>query len=122
MCASSPERVAAPGKHQHDHYSGDVHDAQCFSAGFGNAFDVLPPKVESHGKGEKRGRKISRQSNVQVGVTEEVVQESGKVLASGDPADGPGQNVVKHQGRDGDFGEPATHGFFNDAVNAAAYK
>ena len=57
-----------------------------------------------------------------MGVTEEVVQKSGKVLTSGDPADGPGQNVVKHQGRDGDFSESAAHGLLDDAVNAAAHE
>ena len=122
MGASHPKRIAAPGEHQDDHDRRHVHNAQRFSARFGDAFDVLPPEIERHGDGKKRGSQISRQSNVQMGVAEEVVQKSGKVLAGGHAADRSRQNVVEHQRGNGDFRKPAAHGLLNHAIDAAADK
>ena len=36
------------------------------------------------------------------------------------PLIGPGQDVVEHQGRDGELGEEAAHRLLDDAVDAAA--
>jgi hypothetical protein len=53
---------------------------------------------------------------------EELVQKSRQILARGDAADGPGQDVVEHQRGNGKFRERAPHGLFDDAVYTATHE
>ena len=57
-----------------------------------------------------------------VGGDEDVVDQAGDVLASGNAGDRPGEDVIEHQGRDADLGEGAAESFFDDAVDAAAHE
>src|SRR5689334_4359122 len=50
---------------------------------------------------------------------EQVVTETGDVLARGDPGDWAGEYVVEHECRDAQLCEAAAQRFFDNAVDAA---
>src|SRR5262249_22474196 len=45
LVAVFEDRHQAPGDQDHDHYGGDLHDAQGFLAGFVDADDVFAPEI-----------------------------------------------------------------------------
>ncbi len=51
---------------------------------------------------------------------ERIVDEAGNVLARGNTGHRAGEDVVKHQRGNAEFGESAAEGFFDDAIDAAA--
>ncbi len=53
---------------------------------------------------------------------EQFVQKSGQILAGGNTADRPRQDVIEHQRGHGKFRERTPHGLFDDAIHAAAYE
>src|SRR5882724_7166672 len=56
----------------------------------------------------------------EVEVQAELVEKAAEILARGDTADRTGEDVIEHQGGDGKFGEAASEGLLDSAVNAAA--
>src|SRR5579864_7419896 len=90
-----------------------------------DALDILPPEVEDDHGGEGGGKVIGARFREVDGVAQvaaNVVHKAGQVLAGGDGADGPGQNIVKKQGRNRDLGQGSAHGFLDHAVHAATHK
>ncbi len=61
-------------------------------------------------------------SQIDVQADEQLVQKSRQILARGNAADGPGQDVVEHQRGDGKLRERAAHRLFDDAIDAAAHE
>ena len=53
-------------------------------------------------------------------ILEKLVEEAAEILASRNAADRTGQDVVKHQGRNGEFGEAAAERLFYGAIDTAA--
>ncbi len=53
---------------------------------------------------------------------EHFVHQADDVLACGNTGDGPGENVIEHQGGDAELGEGAAQGLFHNAIDAAAGK
>ena len=116
------QRVPAPREHHHDHDRRDIHDAQSFLARLVNAFDVLPPEINRDERRKDRSSHIYGQNHSGVRVMQKFVQETNQIQPRGDAADGPSQDVVKHQSGDGNFGQRAAHRLFDDAVHTAAHK
>ena len=116
------QRVAAPRNHDHDHHRGDVHDAQGLLARLVNALDVLPPEINGDQRGKNRGGEVHGQHQRGVHVIQQLVQEADQIQTRRHAADRPGQNVVKHQRRDGDLRQRAAHRFLHHAVHAAAHE
>ena len=77
--ATHRERVDAPRDHQHHHHGRDVHDAQGFLAGFGNAFDVFPPEVDGHKDGKEGRSRIHRKLGAEVKIREDFVHQAGQI-------------------------------------------
>ena len=115
-------RVDAPADQHHDHRRGDLHDAQGFVARFGDALDVLPPEIHGHDDGKTRRGQPVIHHVMNVHRRQHFVDQSREVLARGHTADGPGQHVIEHERRNGEFRERASERFLHHAVNAAAHE
>src|SRR6267142_4470623 len=50
----------------------------------------------------------------------ELAEETAEILSRRDAADGAGENVIKHQRGDAEFGESAAEGLLDGAIDAAA--
>ena len=122
MRPSHPECVAGPDNHQHDHDGSHVHDAQGFLAGLRDAFDVLPPEVDGDEASKEGGRQVHGQAHRNVRILQELVQKPHQIEARGDAADRSGEDVVKHEGRNGELGQCRAHCFLDHTVHAAAHK
>ena len=120
MSAAHPDGYDAPGNHHDHHHGSHIHDPQRFSTGFGNSLDILPPEINRHGQGKLSRGGIDWKRKVDVQTAKQLVQESRQVLARGDAADGPGQNVIEHQRGDGKFRQRAAHGLLDHAIDATA--
>ena len=114
--------IEAPTDQQHHHDGGELHDAQRFVARLGNALDVLPPEIDGDENGEKcsRGTVVQDERDMRVG--QQFIDHAGEILARGDAADGPCENVIEHQRRNRELREGAAEGFLNHAVNAATHE
>src|ERR1700687_1511143 len=91
--------VNAPANQDDDHDGRNLHDAHGFLAGFVDALDVVPPEVNGADNRKAGSAKIGRDVKSNVDVVGGFVEQAGDVLAGGHAADGAGQNVVEHQGR-----------------------
>src|ERR1700676_385365 len=86
----------APNYEDDDHDGRDDHDLQSFAAGFMNALDIFPPKVEGDEDGEGCGKGVLRKVwNGMVRITGDIFYETGQILARRNRADVSGQYVVK---------------------------
>ena len=112
------------------HDGGELHDFHGFVGAFPDADDVGPPEVDSDADGDDHAERIDG-LGAGGGIEddgmfpaladqgEQVADEPDQVLAGGDGADGAGEDVIEHEGGDGEFGEAAAHGFFDDFIHAA---
>jgi hypothetical protein len=126
-----PEREGAPGEDDEAHDGGELHDPQRFFAGFVNADDVGAPEIERDADGDEHRVEVD-EVGMRGGVEDDwvrgmpsrqfqhVAEESDEILPCGDGADGPGEDVIEHQGADGELGEPPADGAFDDLVHPAA--
>src|SRR5215471_16535879 len=122
MGSANPNRHQGPGDHHDYHDAGHVHDLQSLSTRLRDAFNVFPPKIDGDHGCEYRGSKIHWKSEAPVHGLEQIIQESRQILTRGHAADWTGQDIVEHQGGDGELCQCAAHGFLDHAVNAAAHK
>ena len=51
-----------------------------------------------------------------------LINQAAQVQARADGADGSGEHVVEHEGRDGELGQGAAHGLVHHFVHAAAHE
>src|SRR6266478_2967344 len=56
-----------------------------------------------------------------MGVLREITEQTAKILARGDAADRPGEDVVKHQRRDAEFRQRSAERLLDRAVHPAAH-
>ena len=111
--------IDAPSDKDDDHDGGNLHDPHGFLAGLVDAFDVVPPEIDGAEDGETGGAQIGTDVKAEVNEVGGLVEKADDVLPGRDAADGAGQDVVEHEGRNAELGERAAHGLFDDAVNAA---
>src|SRR5262249_1513012 len=52
-------------------------------------------------------------------ILEQFVKQAAEILAGRNAADRAGEDVVEHQGGDGEFGEAAAEGLLDGAIDAA---
>ncbi len=52
--------------------------------------------------------------------TDELIEQPDDILPGGDAGDGPGEDVVKHEGRDAELGKGAAERLLDDAIDTAA--
>jgi len=116
------ERVPTPEQHHHDHYRRDVHDPQRLFAGFRNTLDVFPPEINRNQHRERRGGQVHGQNQRGVHIVQKFIQQTDKIKAGGNSADGPRQDVVKHQGGHGNLRQRTAHRLLDDAVDSATHK
>src|SRR5580693_5512717 len=82
------DRVDAPADQNHHHDRGDLHDAHGLLAGFVDAFDVVPPKIDGHENGKKSGTEARLYLEVwEMNVGEGLVDQANEILPSGYAAD-----------------------------------
>ena len=120
------ESDGAPGQDDDGHRGGGDHDFEGFVARFVDADHVLSEEVERGGAGDRHGPPglpgvgdggIQLDSG-EIGVASQ--PEAHDVLARGDAADWPCEDVIEHQGGDGEFREESAHRFLDDAIDSAA--
>src|SRR5205814_471890 len=56
----------------------------------------------------------------EVKVQAKLVEKAAEILARGDTADRAGEDVIEHQGGNGEFGQAAAEGLFDGAIDATA--
>src|ERR1700757_1764411 len=104
--------VNAPADENDHHHRYQLHDVQSFFAGFGNAFGVFPPEINGDDDGKTRGNDVNGARRERpaghVRVRQKFAEQSAQILPRGYAADGPGQNVVKHQRGNAEFGQRST--------------
>ena len=120
--ASHIERIPAPNEHHDDHHGGHVHDAQGLFAGLMHALDVFPPEIKSDQDGKERGGGIRGQHRLHVEIVQKLVQQADQIQTRRNAADRPRQDVIEHQGGNGEFGQRRAHGLFDHAVDAATHE
>ena len=114
--------VETPSDEYHHHHGGELHDAKGFPARFGNALDVLPPEIEGDGDSHGRGGRIDVEMQRDVRVGEQLVEHADEILACRNAADRAGEDVIKHQRRNGELREGSSQRFFHHAVHTAAHE
>src|SRR5262249_10473851 len=120
------QRQATPEQDDGGHDRRDNHDRQRLAARLVNAFEVEPEEVSDNGAGDAGCAPVHDEffrPRVELDaaeITEQFQQQADDVFAGGDAADGPGEDVVEHQGGDGDFRHEAAERFADDTVDAAA--
>ena len=123
VVGASEDRPTAPGDQDDDHDRRHVHDPERVVGGLVQAPRVAPPEVDRDEHRDARGPKVggllrgvARVAKVGHGLGE----EPDDVLPRRDSRDRPGQDVIEHQRRHGEFCQAAAQGFLDDAVDAAA--
>ena len=123
-----------PAEQDHHHDGGDLHDAESFLAGLLDALGVFPPVIDGDGQREDHGRPVdvelrraieevvngARNPAMDVGGDKRFVDQADDVLARGHAGNRAGEDVIKHQGGDAEFGEGSAECFFDDSIDAAA--
>src|SRR5581483_12025087 len=93
---SMKERYRTPHNQDDHHDRGHGHDLQRLRTGFVYSLDVLQPEVGCDPDPENRGKGVVRKMPQGVmQVIRDIVDETGKVLASDNRAQRAGQNVVE---------------------------
>src|SRR5439155_3562758 len=88
--------------------------------------DVLPVEIEGDGAGDEDRSPVlpgggrARVDGRAAEVRDRFQRQADDVLSGGDAADRPGQDVVEHEGADGDLAGAAAQRLADDAVDAAA--
>src|SRR5215470_4491231 len=103
VAAANPKRVGTPSDQHHDHHRRELHDAEGLPAGFGNAFEILPPEIERDGNGESGSGAVDVQLELNMRKCKKLVDDAHEILPGGDATDWTCKNIVEHQSRNGKF-------------------
>ncbi len=125
---------AAPNQHDHGHHRGYFHDPERLITGLMDAENVLAEEIErdaasnddrSHFRVTVAKLKIPEthlRIESRAAHFDDAKQQAHDIRAGGDAARGSGQNEVKHQGGDREFGQESAHGFLDDLIAPAAHE
>ena len=120
---SPQNRNRAPENQNHHHHSGDGHNLQRLLAGFVDALRILPPEVDNDDdRNSCREVVVGETQGTVEKVHPNILDKPREVLPGRNRADRAGQDVVEQQGRDRELGQGSPHGFFDDAIDAAAHE
>src|SRR5579864_1258168 len=134
VAAVVKDGIESPAHQDDYHHCGDLHDAESFVTGFFNALEVFPPVVNSYEEGKggggvvfvevrramKHGVHGAGNPAMSIGGGKSFIHQAGDVLSRGNAGDGAGEDIVKHQRGNAEFGKGPAERFFHHAVDAAA--
>ncbi len=134
--AVDTQRHSAPNQDDDGHHSRPHHDLEGLAARLVDPQYVLPEEVErdQHGDAHRTpggdcfagfGRQLKvlgHQKSFNWPQARQCFKQPKDVLPGRHAADGAGEYVVEHQGRNGQLGQEAAHGLLYHPVDAAAHE